>query len=61
LTEKIHHTTLEHLHALPEADQSLHLYFARHDGKVHDPLEAARSYNFEKEYVPSLMRYMELP
>ncbi|KIM71066.1 hypothetical protein PILCRDRAFT_17419 [Piloderma croceum F 1598] len=56
----IPHTHLEHLDTFLEADQSQHLYFARHDGKVHDPLGAG-SYIFEKEYVPSLMRYMGLP
>jgi hypothetical protein len=54
LIEKIPHT---HIDALPEADQSLRLYFAKHDGKVHDPLGAG-SYIFERQYVPSLMRYI---
>lgn len=60
LTDKIRDILSEHYNALPQADPSLNLYFARHDGQVHDPLGAG-SYIFEKEYLSALMRYTGLP
>jgi hypothetical protein len=58
-TENIGRIISELCNALPPVDPQA-LCFAVHDGKVHNPLGAG-SYIFEKVYVPSLVRFMDLP